>query len=993
MSSSDLPPEDGAGVPSEEDSAAAEARRAGSRALRWFIGLGLVVLAVIVAAAIWTELLWFEALGFSASWWRRLAAEALLFVVGGLLIAVPLAVSLVIPYRQRAMSWPGTPGERALAQYREVLDPFRRLVTIGLPLVMGLMGGLAAAGQWQQYKLWRHGSEVGVDDPHFSMDVGYYLFDMPWYSFVVGYLTVVATVCLIAAAFAHYVYGGLRPPGRGGSSLATFVHLGVLGAVLALLRGVSYLLDAHALTTHESAVLTGVGYTDANAVVPAKYILAVAAVMCAGFFLAAIRLRRWRLPVIGVATLVGLSVLVGNIYPALVETYKVAPSRSSLEQPYLQDNIDFTRAAYDVDDVQVEEYDAVSSASAGQLREDAGTIPGIRLLDPNVVSPTFQQLQAQQPYYTFPDDLDVDRYTVDGESVDTVVAAREVDLTKVPADRRDWVNDHTVYTHGYGLVAARGAQVSGSGSPAWFDIAEAKGEYEPRIYFGEQMKHFSIVGGEPGAPPREVDRPTGGTESRSTYTGEGGVDIGSPLRQVAYAITHRDLKLVLSDAVGSNSRLLEHRTPLERVQRVAPWLTLDKDPYPTVVDGRIQWVVDGYTTSQTYPYSSRFSVSGVQEGTVTSIETQRQLALTGDRVNYMRNSIKATVDAYDGSVRLYRWDDEDPIVQAWSEAFPDLIRPTSEISAELMSHLRYPEDLFRMQRAVLADYHVTNASDFRAGQDRWRVPNDPTVLRDQKVAQPPYYLTMAMPDQDQPAWSLTSTYIPKGDRDVMAGYLAVESEAGGEKGNPADGYGTLRMLAVPRSTTVPGPPQVQNEIASSSVKGVDTDQTLSDFLNNSSRGNSQVDFGNLMTLPVGEGFLHVEPVYLSSTSENAYPSMRMVIVSFGDRYAWARSLEDALDELFGGDSGASGEGGEPAPQEPPAEEPDGEQGGDEAPASGSEQALREAIADMGEAYKRGQDALKAGDLEAYGKAQKDLRAALERAAANQPGGGSVDLGE
>ena len=445
-------------------------------------------------------------------------------------------------------------------EYRQVIDPARKHLAIGLPTLFGIMGGLAAAAQWEPFLLWRNGQSTGTTDPHFGNDVGYYLFDLPWYSFVVGYLTVVAIACLVAAAFAHYVYGGLQPSGRGGSTKTAFLHLGIIGAVLALLRGISYLLDAHATTTQETEVLTGVCYTAAHATIPAKYILAVAAAICAGLLLASIRTRSWRLPIIGVATLLGLSLIVGAIYPALVETYKVAPSRSSLEQPYLQENINFTRSAYGVADVEPQPYDAVSEISPGQLREDARTIPGIRLLDPNVTGPTFKQLQAQQPYYSFAEDLDVDRYTIDGRSTDTVVGARELDLGRVPADRRDWVNDHTVYTHGYGLVAAKGSEVSSGGTPAWFDLQQFA-EHEPRIYFGERMTHFSIVGAADGAPPREVDQPTGGTESRYTYTGTGGVSIGSPLRQVAYAIARRDIKFVLSDAVGSQSRLLEHRTP------------------------------------------------------------------------------------------------------------------------------------------------------------------------------------------------------------------------------------------------------------------------------------------------------------------------------------------------------------------------------------------------------------------------------------------------
>ena len=976
---------DGEGESPETGSTSTRRRGPRGRLAQVFVALAVLVVLLTLGAQLYTEALWFDALGFAGTWWGRIRVQLLLFVVGAVLTAAAIASSLVIAYRGRPLVVPMTAGERALAQYREAVDPFRRVTVIVLPAVLGLLAGLAAAGQWRTYVLWRNGRDTGVTDPQFGHDVSYYLFAHPWWSFVVGFLTALVIGALIAAAFAHYVYGGLQPPSRGIPTRTAFVHISVLAATLAVLRAVSYILDTHALTTQEGEVLTGVGYTGANAEIPAMYILAVGALLCAVLFLVAIRTRSWRLPLISTATLLVLSVAVGGIYPALIENYQVAPSRSSLEEPYLQRNIDSTRAAYGVTDVATDEYDATSTVSSGQLREDAASIPGVRLVDPEVASPTFQQLQAQQPYYTFPESLDVDRYDIDGESTDVVVGARELDLAEVPNDRRDWVNDHTVYTHGYGLVAARGNQVS-AGNPQFVDLSAGE-EYEPRIYFGEEMQHFSIVGSEEDADPREVDRPSGGEESRYTYTGDGGVAIGSTVRQLAYAITHRDRNFILSDAVGSQSRLLEHRTPRERVQRVAPWLTLDEDPYPTVVDGRIKWVVDGYTTSRSYPYSTAFSMSGVRSGEVSSVQTQQQSALVGDRVNYMRNSVKATVDAYDGSVELYRWDESDPIAAAYDRAFPDLMTPRSEISGDLMSHLRYPEDLFRMQRAVLADYHVTSASDFRAGQDRWRVPNDPANPEGGQ-AQPPYFLSLAMPDQEQPTWSLTSTYIPNGDRDVMAGYLAVDSDAGASDGEVANGYGALRMLAVPRTTTVPGPGQVQNDIASSNATSTDGGQTLADYLNNNNRGGSQVRFGNQLTLPVGEGFLHVEPIYLQSTSGTSYPQLRVVVVSFGGRVAWAQSLEGALDQLFGGDSGAE------APQdgEQPAE--DQEPAGD--PTEGlSEQEirLRDAIADMEQAYEDGQTALEEGDFTAYDEAQQRLRSALREAAENQPEGGSVTLDE
>ena len=991
MSSASWPQDgdEGGTPPPGDDEQPPARRRPPTKWAKAFLVVAVIAFLITMLAGLWTEFLWFGAIGFSGMWWTRMGTQIGLFVAGGLLTAVPIGVSLWVAYRIRPLQVPMTTGEQALAQYRQAIEPFRKTTAWALPAVLGILGGLAAAGQWQTWMLWRNGRSTGTADPEFGRDISYYLFSLPWWSFIVGFLTVTLLAALLASVFAHYVYGGIVPPGRGRSTRGAFLHLAIIAAGLAGLRAWSYLLDAHNLTTQEGEVLTGIGYTGANAVVPTKYILAVAAVMCAVLFLLSVRSRSWRLPLIGVGSLLVVSIVVGAIYPALVETYQVAPSRNSLEEPYLQRNINATRAAHGVDEVAEDSYDAVSDVSSGQLREDADSIPGIRLLDPAVVGQTYQELQAQQPYYTFQDELDVDRYDIDGEPTDVVVGARELDLENVPSDRRDWVNDHTVYTHGYGLVMARGTQAR-AGNPQWIDPAEEISDYEPRIYFGEQMEHFSIVGRGDTNEPREVDNPTGGEDSRYAYEGDGGVAIGSPLRQAAYALTHRDIKFLLSDAVGEDSRLMEHRTPKDRVKRVAPWLTIDDDVYPTIVDGRVKWVVDGYTTSQNYPYSTAFSVSGVQSGEVSSVSTQQASSLVGDRINYMRNSVKATVDAYDGTVELYKWDEEDPIVDAWDRAFPDLLTDRSEISSELMSHLRYPEDLFRMQRAVLADYHVTSASDFRAGQDRWRVPDDPS-RGDDGVAQPPYYLSMAMPDQQGPSWSLSSSYIPRGSRNVMAGYLAVDADAGSDEGQPADGYGDLRLLSVPRNTTVPGVGQVQNDIVSSNATSGDGSQTLQDYLNNANRGGSQVHFGNQMALPVGEGFLHVEPIYLSSASGTSYPQLRVVIATFGGKVAWAQSLDAALDELFGGDSGVDGDGTPDPGGGSDDDDEDSGRGGGGGGSPSDNKKLSTAIAGMEKAYKDGQEALEKGDFTAYDKAQKQLKKHLEDAAAAQPEGGSADL--
>ena len=458
-----------------------------------------------------------------------------------------------------------------------------------------------------------------------------------------------------------------------------------------------------------------------------------------------------------------------------------------------------------------------------------------------------------------------------------------------------------------------------------------------------------------------------------------GVKIGNLARKVAYAIEYRELKILLSDTVLPDSRLLDHRTPRERVERVAPWLTLDGNSYPAVVDGRVQWIIDGYTTSADYPYSKLQQIDNATADSVTTRTTSVQ-ALQAAQVNYMRNSVKATVDAFDGSVKLYAWDDQDPLLKAWSRAFGGTVRPMSEISGDLMAHLRYPEDLFKVQRSLMSKYHVTDPGAFYGGQDYWTVPDDPTQ-EDRKVDQPPYYLSIAMPGQTSPSFSLTTTFMPVGNRPVLAGFMAVDANAGDVSGKRRAGYGALRLLELPRDTTVKGPGQVQNDIESSNIGSPRFTLTLSQFLNNNRTQGSQITLGNQLTLPVGGGLLYVEPIYVKAKTGSSYPLSRAIVVAFGNQLAWSDTLSGALDGLFGGNSGAATADSGSGTTTPPAAG-----GGTGSGGTTTDPALKAALAEAQKAFADGQEALKKGDFTAYGEAQKRLQAAIARAVAAQPSG-------
>ncbi len=981
--------------------AAAAPRPSRSPLITALVVLAALILVLTILAQFWTEVLWYQSVDFVGVFRTQIVTRLLLGIVGGLVMAAVAWSSIHIAYRARPIYAP-SPETQAMEHYRQLVEPMRRTATIAAPLALGLFAGLSAATQWDTFQLWVNGQPFGKTDPEFGIDIGFYVFTLPWVNFVIAFLTMVLVVGIIAAAFTHYLYGGIVVGSHTRSTQAARVHLSLLLAGLVLVRGVAFWIDRYNLATAQSTRMTGIQYTEAHAVIPTKAILAVAAVMCAILFVSTIWSRSWRLPIIGVASLVVIVIAVGGIYPALVQSLKVKPSEKSLEVPYIQRNIDATRAAYGFDQIKVQSYDTKTVAAPGQLRGDAATIPGIRLIDPNIVSPTFKQLEASKGYYQFPDVLDVDRYMINGKLTDTVIAAREIDLGGIPDGQRNWLNDHTVYTHGYGVVAAKGNTREDDGRPTFFESGigqrGALDPYEPRIYFGENSPEYSIVGG--GKKEFDYPDPKGTGQITNTYTGKGGVPLAG-INRLAYAFKYKELNFILSDAVTGDSRILDHRTPRERVQRVAPWLTLDGNAYPAVVDGRVLWILDGYTTSASYPYSEMTTLNLVTEDAVTRTKESVRAVQAG-QVNYVRNSVKATVDAYDGTVTLYQWDEQDPVLKAWMQIFPGTVKPLSDIKGSLMAHLRYPEDLFKVQRQLLSRYHDTDASTFFTGQNFWKVPDDPTQSTPgNELVQPPYYLSLAMPEQSQPAFSLTSTFIPTGDRQVLSGFLAADGDAGTQTGKKSSDYGTLRLLET-TGGQVNGPGQVFNDMRTSPVTSKDPQLTLTlaQFITTTQQqGAAAVTFGNQLTLPVGGGLLYVQPIYVQAKAGGSYPRLSAVAVAFGDKIAWAGSLDDALNDLFGGESGAkAGDTGKtavapapgttppptsgPAPSTPPASSTTQPS----QPSQPNEAALAQALKDAEAAYADGEAALKAGNFAAYGQAQERLKEALKRAVAASPQG-------
>jgi uncharacterized membrane protein (UPF0182 family) len=670
-------------------------------------------------------------------------------------------------------------------------------------------------------------------------------------------------------------------------------------------------------------------------------------------FFANIVRRSWVLPAAGTALLVVSSVLIAGLYPAAIQNFQVKPSESSKEAPFIQRNIESTRAAYGLEDVTVTDYQATLSTSSGQLANDAATIANIRLMDPNVLSSTFTQLQQIRPYYSFPESLDVDRYTVKGVKRDVVVAVRELNINGNPS--RNWINDHLVYTHGFGFVAAYGNERDADGKPS-FTVGDLPptgtlGKFEPRVYFGENVPDYSIIGGVKTDTPVEFDYPddtSANGQKNYTYSGSGGVPVGSLLNKLVFALKYQEQRILLSSLINKDSKILFERNPRDRVSKVAPWLTLDGDPYPALVDGKILWIVDGYTTSAGYPYSRQTTLSNATADALTNNSTS--IAAQSNRtVNYIRNSVKATVDAYNGTVTLYQWDEKDPVLKTWSKAFPGAITPKSEISKDLMDHIRYPEDMFRVQRDILSSYHVKTAAAFYGGQDFWRVPRDPSTFGGGASAQPPYYLTLQMPGAKTPSFSLTTPFVPRGGRENLSAFAVVNSD-------PGPDYGKITVLQLPRNTNIAGPSQVASNF--------EAKPEVANSLSLLRRGGSDVVLGNLLTLPVGGGLLYVQPVYVKATSNtSAYPLLQKVLVSFGDQIGYDDTLKGALDQVFGGNSGTNA----------------GNTTTNGATGTTTNSSLANSLASAKKAYADGLAALAKGDFAEYDKAQKRLKSALDAA--------------
>ena len=942
---------------------------------RWPTIIAIVVIGVLVTgrffATLWTDYLWYQSVGQTGVW-RTLVFTRVGLVIVASAIAFGLfwgnlwLVDRLSPRRRIAT---GTPEEELLARFQEWIEPRVGRVRLIISAFFGLMLGLGGSVWWQEWLLFRNGSSFGASDPIFENDLSLYVFQLPFYNVLFGWFFQLVLVIAVVSASLHYLNGAVEFSFNRRVQAGVKVHLSVLFASLALLKAAGYLLNRWELLFSARGQVFGASYTDVNAQLPALNLLILISLVAAAILLLNLRFRGWTLPIVALSLWLGTSVLVGGLYPTLVQRFSVVPDEVNKEEEYVGYNIDATLAAYQLDGIEVSSFAASPDLDRELLEENKGTIDNIRLWDPGVLATTYRQLQNIKTYYDI-SDVDVDRYLIDGELTQVMVSARELDENNIPGG--GWVNERLVYTHGFGPVVSPANSVTAEGQPEFLvqDIppirtTDALGTVQNRIYFGDAATGaFSIV----GSKQDEVDFPIsdeGNDVAFNSYDGAGGVELGGIFRRLAFALRYADLDTLISGQLTPDSKVLMERNIVERVNRLAPFLYPDSDPYLIITDeGRMVWMIDMYTVTDNYPYSEAANTARLN----------RNSDLPGS-FNYIRNSVKATVDAFDGTVTLYVWDDEDPLIQTQRKIFPNVFVDGAEMPADIRSHLRYPEDLFRVQSDQYTLYHITNPRQFFSEVDPWEIARDPStadrpalrLLTADGQARPmlPYYLLMRLPGEEDLSFIIMQPFTPR-ERPNMVSFLVAKSDA--------EEYGQMIEYRLPAASQQDGPGQVGDLINQNTE--ISAEFTLL------GQGGSKVIQGSMLVLPIEESVMYVQPIYIQAETSTAstqtafgqatneatgIPEFKRVVVSYNGDIQMRETLGQALDAVFGVGTGAA------VDQEPGAG--DGEPDGDvpqevAALVDAAEQALIAADA-----------ALRDGDLGTYADKVAEAQSLIERAAA------------
>jgi uncharacterized membrane protein (UPF0182 family) len=914
-------------------------------------------------ATLWTDYLWYSQLD-SASVWSTLTFTKVWLVLGASVVALLVIwanlwlVDRISP--RSLLSLEGTPDQELLERYQIWISPRAWQVRTVFSLFFGLLLGLGAAAWWQDWLRWRNGVPFGVADPIFNNDVSMYVFGLPLYRDIYGWLFQLLLITTLVVVAAHYLNGGIRiaSPGEKTSG-AVKAHISVLLAVIALLKAAGYIFNKRELLYSGRGQVFGASYTDVNAQIPALNLLIFISVAAAIILLVNVWFRGWTLPAVAFGIWLITSIGVGGIYPAVVQRFSVEPNELTRELPYVQHNLDFTRLAYGLDDVEVKDFEASPELAAEVVEANRPTIDNIRLWDPGVLAETYPELQNIKTYYDFAD-VDVDRYFIDGELTQVMTAARDLDESNIPGS--GWVNERLIYTHGLGTVLSPANDVTADGLPDFLvsDIppvnvsdSESLDIDQPRIYFSDSSdRDFLIAASREG----EVDIPQDNSESTETnhYAGTGGVPLGNTFQRLGWALRFGDLNTLISSQLDADSKVMIARNIKDRIARIAPFLYADNDPYMVISDGKLVWMMDLYTVTDRYPYSEMANTA--------------RLNATADlprNFNYIRNSVKAVIDAYNGTIDMYVIDPDDPLIKTNMQIFPGLFKPIDEFPENLKEHVRYPEDLFRIQTDVYTLYHMTNPSDLFQVNDPWQIARDPSnspkaPLRGTFGTSPmlPYYLLMELPEEEDLSFLLMQPFTPA-TRPNMSAFVVAKS-------NPLEEYGTLISYTMPEDRQVDGPGQVGDFI--------EQDPKVSAEFTLLGQVGSDVIKGNMLVVPIEDSLLYVQPIYLAADTgggRGGIPQFKMVVAAFDSRIEIADSLDQVLIQLFGDSETAVGDGsgtdsgdGDEAP--PP---PDG---------SNQEQ-VEQLLAEAEVAFQQADVALRSGDLAVYQQKVDEARALIEQA--------------
>ena len=898
----------------------------GGRHLFFRLGFTAAIILILVFLAqgvyLYTEWLWFGEVSFTGVFLKSLTTKIWMgLAAGGIFFAIVYGNILLA--RRMAPRYQFGPGTEVIERAPVPDRLMRWLIPLLLLLPTLIAVGAGSAG-WEDLLKYFNRADFGITDPVFGYDAGFYVFALPFLRLLQSFAWWTLIFTLIATSAMHFFDYAIN----WSENKLTFAphvkgHLSVIMGLIMFVLGAGYLLKGYVLMFSPRGVVFGASYTDVHAQLPVFKFMAATAVVAGLLFLVNIHFRGWKLPAAAIALIILTGLLAGQAYPFIVQQYQVSPNELDKESPYIKNNIDFTRHGFDLDSIEQKPFAVTDNLTAADVQQNVSTISNIRLWDPATLAQTYGQIQTIRPYYKFRD-VDVDRYQADGRRQQMMLSIRELSVDDLDTRAKTWQNEHLVYTHGYGMVMSPVAEVSAEGLPqlAIKDIPPVTSLPElevtqPAVYFGEKANDYVVV----RSTTQEFDYPKGNENVYTNYDGNGGIDVSNLLHRMAFSWRYASLKLFLSDSITGQSRIMIHREIRDRIQNIAPFLTYDSDPYSVLIDGRIFWIQDAYTTTSYYPYSQPAS-----EG-----------------FNYIRNSVKVAVDAYNGDVKFYIVDDNDPILKTYRNIFPDLFTPADQVPEELRAHFRYPEDLFKVQAQMYSTYHMTDAQVFYNKEDQWSMPRRQSG--DKQAGMDPYYVIMSLPGEEREQFMLMLPFSPSG-KDNMISWMAAKSDPGS--------YGQRIVYQFPKDKLVFGPMQVQARF--------NQDPTISSQVTLWGQSGSQVIFGNLLVIPINESILYVEPLFLRA-DKGQIPELKRVLVSYGGRVVMENDLKSALEKIFatpliGAPQKPAATGTSTTAQEPAAPV---------APAS-----LKELASAAADHYNKATEAQKRGDWTTYGNEIKQL---------------------